>query len=438
MKYPGLAHLLRAARKKRGLSQEALRHLLEQELVDISGTGNISKWENGNTRPRQDTVEALAEVLSLPRSELLKAAGYMLETYVNKDEAQLSNTRQGHFDSLLNVADRWCDRSTFPQPVFMCNLGPRGLTDLSCVLTDTHYRPARGSFRSVLVEGRYGLEDDMLFQCLQEHLRGHAIGKDSAEWLRLAGELKTACTTLFDGMKKKASRGIASAYGSLYDKECLRVRAKWGAYIDALEPDLGELYHRAKECSQPVAVVGAKVVVYSPDNRVLSAIDLHSRSMRDTLKTVLGLGSVSTFRPNRYPALSIHADNYAKSAYQYAVGQDFLQNDAAASQHINFWYGGKLDHHTTRSGWNSSDWPYRLWFGDALLAEFNDAASEAAVTLQKHHKALVARYASSAEVAHIGELANQLGETGQRMTDDITLLRQKAALPGSCRACPGT
>lgn len=426
----------------------------------VAGSEALEKLEKqfGETPNSADTFKRLAqEVRTMPPSEVaslpMDLQRWMVELRPGlRDDAGacpsapietnldpiLIAAKLKHIDDLLAVAVRWCEVIGFPPAIFLCNLGPEGLTDLSCVLTDTHYRPARGSFRSVLLEGQYGLEDDVLFQCLQEHLKGHDIGRDSAEWLRLASGLKTACTALFDRMNNQASQDIASAHGSLYSKDCLRARERWGEYLDALKPSLGDLYHRVKESSQPVAVVGSRVVVYSPDGTALSAIDLHSRGMKGPLKEVLGVDSVSTFRPNRYPALLVHADNYAKSVYQYVVGQDFLRQDAAARQHINYWYGGKLDYRTAQSGRNSNDWPYKLWFGEALLAEFTDGAVLAVRALRDHHEAMVSKYASSTEVAHIGELATKLNETGRRMTDGVTLLRQKAALPGSCRACPAT
>lgn len=59
-----LGQLLRDARNKKGLSQRQLAHLLEYSIKQVS------RWENGTSRPSAQTLQALAKLLDLPLEAL--------------------------------------------------------------------------------------------------------------------------------------------------------------------------------------------------------------------------------------------------------------------------------------------------------------------------------------------------------------------------------
>ncbi len=70
-----LGKTISEARKKKNLSQK--------ELGDLLGVSNkaVSKWENGESTPRRETLIKLCELLELDKTEIL---GF--EQRENKDE----------------------------------------------------------------------------------------------------------------------------------------------------------------------------------------------------------------------------------------------------------------------------------------------------------------------------------------------------------------
>ena len=57
--------LITAVRKKRGISQEELAHMLSVN------TATLSRWENGHFEPKASVIKKLCEVLGCTEAELL-------------------------------------------------------------------------------------------------------------------------------------------------------------------------------------------------------------------------------------------------------------------------------------------------------------------------------------------------------------------------------
>jgi len=71
MKYSNLGKLIKSEREKRGWDQSDLAKMLGR------GQQTISRWEKGNSRPRQDDVLKLVEILSGDADIWLSKAGYL-------------------------------------------------------------------------------------------------------------------------------------------------------------------------------------------------------------------------------------------------------------------------------------------------------------------------------------------------------------------------
>jgi len=76
--------LLKKCRHENDLSIARLRKELDIVLDHKFSVGTISKWEHGALTPREDWIEALAEVLDVDKDIFLKAAGFLLMPDLNE------------------------------------------------------------------------------------------------------------------------------------------------------------------------------------------------------------------------------------------------------------------------------------------------------------------------------------------------------------------
>lgn len=109
--------LLRKYRQARELTQRRLLDLLWDtetcDRVDSDGKirhkyneQDVSKWESGGTKPPEDVVDALEDILSTPRGLLLEAAGYDAAAELKKSRKGKSEGRE-ETKVLLDLVKRW-------------------------------------------------------------------------------------------------------------------------------------------------------------------------------------------------------------------------------------------------------------------------------------------------------------------------------------------
>ena len=117
---------LKAARKKKGLTQEELAHRLGISIM------TIRRWEWGGVIPRVDEVKRLAEVLGVTEQDLLNkspATSWRLSIRIAQDFeeevidlskgipliASITTTRDGGLITLGGNYSNWTDDSAFKQ-----------------------------------------------------------------------------------------------------------------------------------------------------------------------------------------------------------------------------------------------------------------------------------------------------------------------------------
>lgn len=182
--------MLKNLRKRLDLSQ--------QELVDeIRGKiyarkyhkSDISKWEHGTTKPPEEVVEYLEEILlPHPDGSLLKAAGYLesaeLRARRSRDFERLAHQQAQvrHFDDLCRLIEQWREqlgvRVYDPYPDFVC-LFPKDFKPMDAELGYHH----KGSLlwevtRDGTVEVHFAVEDEFLFRYLECHLPYEQMWED--------------------------------------------------------------------------------------------------------------------------------------------------------------------------------------------------------------------------------------------------------------------
>lgn len=105
--YAEFGKLLWRLREKRELTQANLRDALNDQGHEIRSKGTISKWENGDSRPSEGTIEDLEDALVVPRGTLLRPAGYPRDVPegVSPGDQLTTKRREQHFDHLAEMAD---------------------------------------------------------------------------------------------------------------------------------------------------------------------------------------------------------------------------------------------------------------------------------------------------------------------------------------------
>lgn len=99
--------LLKEYREKNRLTQNQLVERLRRGgYEDKYSDADISKWEHGRTRPPEDVVEELEEILFTPNGLLLKAAGY----YSAAEYRRLLEAERGKGKGKLEIVDMWLDK----------------------------------------------------------------------------------------------------------------------------------------------------------------------------------------------------------------------------------------------------------------------------------------------------------------------------------------
>lgn len=94
------ATFIRAARKRRGLTQEQLA-----EQSDV-GRSTIIRWENGQTEPSREQLHAVAAVLDVPVEDVYEALGWL------PPSAAEPRSREQIMAELFNLFPDEADRST--------------------------------------------------------------------------------------------------------------------------------------------------------------------------------------------------------------------------------------------------------------------------------------------------------------------------------------
>ncbi len=103
--------LLKLHRREQKTSQKKLREKLGKQGYDVYSNGTISKWEHGKSKPRQEIVECLEDILYLPRGTLLRPAGYLIEapatvsSNAKQPSAIITKRLEEHFDHLVNMVN---------------------------------------------------------------------------------------------------------------------------------------------------------------------------------------------------------------------------------------------------------------------------------------------------------------------------------------------
>lgn len=110
--YAEFGRLLRQLRRELVLTQDGVRSELNRQGCHIVSKGTISKWENGDSRPDEDTVEALEGVLEVKKGTLLRPAGYPSDITedtptkpVYQGDVLIAERRKQHFEYLAEMAD---------------------------------------------------------------------------------------------------------------------------------------------------------------------------------------------------------------------------------------------------------------------------------------------------------------------------------------------
>lgn len=80
-----IGHIIKAEREKCGWDQAALVRQLGGEVRQQT----ISRWEQGNSRPKREMIGRLAELFEMDAEELLEAAGYLSPTVDNPESVAL-------------------------------------------------------------------------------------------------------------------------------------------------------------------------------------------------------------------------------------------------------------------------------------------------------------------------------------------------------------
>jgi transcriptional regulator with XRE-family HTH domain len=130
--------LLRGLRNENSLTQENLVEKLKNQGYEKYSKADISKWETGRTKPSEDVVEALEDILlSAPNGMLLKAAGYNAAAELRgraKDDLAETRVGQKAAQDLLDVAAELNAQLSTPSPEFFLIDDLGGLGDNSCRL----------------------------------------------------------------------------------------------------------------------------------------------------------------------------------------------------------------------------------------------------------------------------------------------------------------
>jgi transcriptional regulator with XRE-family HTH domain len=118
--------LLKEYRKGVKLSQKQLLLRIRQAgYEERYSEADISKWEHGRTKPPEDVVEELEEILGIPKGSLLRAAGYRSAAEYRRLQAaeptpsqaaaslRLSSVQQEERQRFLPLLQRWREQLEF-------------------------------------------------------------------------------------------------------------------------------------------------------------------------------------------------------------------------------------------------------------------------------------------------------------------------------------
>jgi len=108
--YDEFGKLLKQYREGQHLTQEQLAGKLERHIGKAPSKGTISKWEHGDRRPSEETVEALEEILFGEISTiLLRAARYRVgleprQPPHSEIDFVTAQSRKEHFGHMADIA----------------------------------------------------------------------------------------------------------------------------------------------------------------------------------------------------------------------------------------------------------------------------------------------------------------------------------------------
>jgi transcriptional regulator with XRE-family HTH domain len=218
--YQEFGELLKKYRLENKLKQkELLKQLKKSYYADKYQESDISKWEHGRTRPQNgEVVEILEDILKIPSSLLLKAAGYYsaAELYRNQvshssssiddtDHLRL-NAREKHFEDLCNFAER-CRKSIVgdseaghhPSAVIIPFSSKDIKKNISDGRDDLIWTINNDYSVKVWFRWERKTRDRKLYECLRSHLGDNArlwVNYDELKRLLLHGLSKVATMTV--------------------------------------------------------------------------------------------------------------------------------------------------------------------------------------------------------------------------------------------------
>ena len=92
-----------AIRKRKGINQEELAHMLDVNPA------TLSRWENGHFEPKASVIKKLCEVLNCTESELMSGSGadnWELRLVVSKtNEGGIVDMTSSKSSAVLNISD---------------------------------------------------------------------------------------------------------------------------------------------------------------------------------------------------------------------------------------------------------------------------------------------------------------------------------------------
>lgn len=237
-------NLLKKLRLENKLSQPDLVVKIRGQGFDKYHKSDISKWENGRTRPPEDVVEILEDIL-MPNANglLLKSAGYLsaAENRYSRAESSIAIALAKHFETLSEIILQWKEElvtsvsgpiggydlvfpSRFRRQDVELGIHHKGTLcwEVTIKEPDSHVGHQIGETKHVDVW--LPVEHQVLFPCLKNHLQDKKLWQSFEDLKqRLAeGIMKADSTNQPRGVHVEGVFGIACSIAEQLEKAAVK------------------------------------------------------------------------------------------------------------------------------------------------------------------------------------------------------------------------